>query len=90
MLHPWLDTLWSTLLQHFPLPSGKQVIESTARPPPRLRLSKSIPNGHSKHHSLIHPQGMHLATLQQNKRVTAPGHFQDTRHIVLDLETEVE
>jgi hypothetical protein len=85
---PWLDNLWSTLLQHFPLPPGISVIPPYTRPPPRLRLTKRASLGQIPTPPLVPIHGMKTATLLQNKRVTAEDHFQDTRHIILELENE--
>lgn len=88
-LMPWLDTLWSTLLQHFPLPPHLHILPSDARPPPRISLTPVPIPSTSTSLPFITPSGMMQATLKQNKRVTAQDHFQDTRHIILEFEEDL-
>lgn len=86
-LAPWLDALWSTLLQHFPLQPHQHIRPATARPPPRITLTpvtvSSAQAGPSQVPPL--PDEMLQATLVQNRRVTSEDHFQDTRHLILDF-----
>lgn len=86
---PWLDTLWSTLLQHFPLPPQLHILPPHTRPPPRISLTPVPIPSTSTTLPFIVPSGMIQATLKQNKRVTAGDHFQDTRHIILEFEDDL-
>lgn len=87
---PWLDTLWSTLLQHFPLPPHLHILPAHTRPPPRVSLTPVPIPSTSTSEPFITPAGMLQATLKQNKRVTAEDHFQDTRHIILQFDQDLD
>ncbi|KAK9894229.1 NADPH dependent diflavin oxidoreductase 1 [Cystobasidium minutum MCA 4210] len=88
-LMPWLDNLWSTLLQHFPLPPHLHILPAHSRPPPRVSLTPIPVPSTSTSEPFIVPAGMVQATLTQNKRVTAEDHFQDTRHVILEFEQDL-
>lgn len=95
-LNPWLDNLWSMLLQHYPLRSGQHIRPAHARPPPRLRIDRLHENGSTDslrermNEVVPVPGGMQPATLIQNERVTSEKHFQDTRHIILEFDAQLE
>ncbi|KNZ54663.1 hypothetical protein VP01_288g8 [Puccinia sorghi] len=93
-LLPWLEGLWKRLMEIKPLPHGLTPIPPTTCLPPSFRL---------EHESLLqHPipsrtpqtnsthLDSHLAILTKNQRLTAPVHWQDTRHIELEFDETLQ
>jgi hypothetical protein len=67
----------------YPLPPGVQPIPESHLLPPRylVSLQSSPPTKLSKE---IPPAGTMPFTIKQNNRITAPGHWQDVRHLILE------
>lgn len=89
-LEPWLDALWTNMLARIPLPPGCEIIPATVRASPRFVVTvvraggdagavASRPNA---------PPSAVVATMRQNRRITAQTHFQDVRHITFDVGPE--
>ncbi|KAI9142100.1 hypothetical protein BKA69DRAFT_1070073 [Paraphysoderma sedebokerense] len=70
-LDPWLKGLWGLLLSRFPLQEGR---ESFSKTPSFTPSSPPV------------PKGMVAGKLIRNSRITAPNHFQDTRHIEIEVD----
>ncbi|KNE90952.1 hypothetical protein PSTG_15594 [Puccinia striiformis f. sp. tritici PST-78] len=88
-LLPWLDGLWSKLLEISPLPIGILPIPTTTCLPSNYRLEQSTDTDQLQQcTTTIHSSGSYSAILSKNHRLTHPSHFQDTREIILDLEDQ--
>ncbi|KAJ3039125.1 NADPH-dependent diflavin oxidoreductase 1 [Rhizophlyctis rosea] len=82
-LDPWLETLWFTILSHYPLPKNKEIISSDILPPPSFevqfleedhKVEEEEPEGDGA--TLVYQEGV----VVENRRLTARDHFQDVRH----------
>ncbi|OAV93205.1 hypothetical protein PTTG_05597 [Puccinia triticina 1-1 BBBD Race 1] len=88
-LLPWLDGLWKKLLEIKPLPNHLTPIPPTTCLPPSFRLqpaSEPIP----KLLPTPPPPDLLSATLTKNQRLTAPDHWQDTRHLEFESDQTLE
>jgi sulfite reductase alpha subunit-like flavoprotein len=93
-LEPWLDALWTNLLARIPLPLGQEIVPATVRAPPRFVVTAAAAEEHAVDEGLIKqpnaPLGAVVATMVQNRRITAETHFQDVRHITFDTGPELQ
>eukprot|EP00198_Chlamydomonas_reinhardtii_P004798 XP_001694134.1 NADPH-dependent flavin reductase [Chlamydomonas reinhardtii] len=92
-LDPWLTRLWPALRVVSPLPAGVPEAAAGAAPPDAGITAAQTPNGTPSGNGSASaaavsygPWRPYLARLVCNQRITAPDHFQDTRHVELDLE----
>ena len=92
---PWLNGLWSRLLATYPLPPGKEIISSSVTPPPRFAIHKPCEGDASpcRDTAKSAPDSVYgrcasvpaLLKMTVNRRLTATDHFQDVRHIELEV-----
>ncbi|XP_071115588.1 NADPH-dependent diflavin oxidoreductase 1-like [Haliotis cracherodii] len=91
VIDPWLTSLWKKVLDLWPLPPGAEIISADICPAPRYRVTFCQGNSSSMNGSLgVHKHTYsatdpYMARLLSNERVTAPSHFQDVRHVKLDI-----
>ncbi|XP_071485493.1 NADPH-dependent diflavin oxidoreductase 1-like [Diadema antillarum] len=96
VIDPWLQTLWTEVLLHHPLPPGQELIPASVCPPGRytVHFLKGEENGvdSSPHHTVKQQSGRapsnlcpFHARMVEIKRVTATDHFQDVRLVKLDI-----
>ncbi|KAK6196081.1 hypothetical protein SNE40_001376 [Patella caerulea] len=94
VIDPWLKVLWDRILQLFPLPPGKAIISDDICPPPRYKVTFLKENGYSNNllpasHPNLNSSPSHenpfYADILSNDRLTAGDHFQDVRHIRLNI-----
>lgn len=96
-LDPWLEQVWKRLREVYPLQPGEvEMVESELLPP---RLAVHVRDVDAQEASEeVHDDGVReaygegpvrhvpaVARLKRNERLTAPGHEQDVRHLVLDV-----
>jgi sulfite reductase alpha subunit-like flavoprotein len=77
----WSEKLWKVLDEIFPQSLALPPIPEDELLPPRYKVvltSDSPVPGHSN------PLGSFPCRVKQNTRITAPGHWQDVRHIILE------
>eukprot|EP00300_Choanocystis_sp_HF-7_P033146 c45440_g1_i1.p1 GENE.c45440_g1_i1~~c45440_g1_i1.p1 ORF type:complete len:601 (+),score=127.00 c45440_g1_i1:129-1805(+) len=92
-LEPWLANLWQVLSSRFPLPSGVSLPPQNQRPLPRYSVQICTnPDEENNQHQQHHPQQQQHNTAHpfeavvcENVRLTANDHWQDVRHIDIDL-----
>ena len=78
----WSARLWQVLEELFPMPLGMTPIPEDKLLPPRYSVSLEAEDSTANEQDL-HPLNSFLCTVTQNERITAQGHWQDVRHIVL-------
>ncbi|KAJ3190424.1 NADPH-dependent diflavin oxidoreductase 1 [Gaertneriomyces sp. JEL0708] len=90
-LDPWLDNLWGTILEKWPIPEGKEIIGDDILPQASFDIQfvsdetpPSQANGETPESTTGHS---HIATVLTNRRITAPDHFQDVRHMEFNIES---
>ena len=86
---PWLSDISTKLLSMCPIPNGLEAILDTSLPPPKFNISiqpdkMSSTSNHkiTAQYSEISP---YLSKLVSNERLTSKDHFQDTRHVIVDV-----
>lgn len=95
-LLPWLEGLARTLKQLLPIPNGLTEISDTTCLPPTFLLepyhdaSQKTIETWLKSDSSLDLSHFNLATLSKNLRLTSPDHWQDTRHMELDLDQSID
>ncbi|XP_056647644.1 NADPH-dependent diflavin oxidoreductase 1 isoform X1 [Diorhabda sublineata] len=91
---PWIEKLWNTLLQLYPLPSTVQPLPKNYKVEPRWKIFSCINNESKLNirrksiYSVIKKPNDFTARIIQNKRITASNHFQDVRLIKLKCENQ--
>lgn len=79
----WSKKLWETLDSILPLPAGLVPIPEDELLPPQylisLQSSAEVTIGH-----VSSPANSFPCKVKQNRRITAAGHWQDVRHIILE------
>eukprot|EP00123_Amoebidium_parasiticum_P003611 comp14899_c1_seq1/m.11448 comp14899_c1_seq1/g.11448 ORF comp14899_c1_seq1/g.11448 comp14899_c1_seq1/m.11448 type:complete len:602 (-) comp14899_c1_seq1:75-1880(-) len=97
-LDPWLDGMWLTLLQLYPLPSGKEIIRSDVKPEPRFNPAIMMALGGEPvpefrgvdafapgTEAACYSRDQPISVrLKTNRRLTAEDHWQDVRHFELE------
>ncbi|KAK9764254.1 NAPDH-dependent diflavin reductase, variant 2 [Basidiobolus ranarum] len=84
-LNSWLQGMWETLLRKYPLSSGLEIIPQEVLLPPSYKL-RFLDNPTEKPSTSNELEtGFQLATLISNQRITHVEHFQDVRHIEIDI-----
>ena len=88
-LDAWRAAVWPALLRLRPLPPGVAPKAASARMP-RLTVAPCEPTPGAGQRPAsasepIGPRNPFLARLLVNRRITAAGHFQDVRHLEIDL-----
>ncbi|KAH7100415.1 riboflavin synthase domain-like protein [Auriculariales sp. MPI-PUGE-AT-0066] len=83
---PWLESLFETLLQMFPIPQSKDILPDGQLEPARVAfettdLPKVLSWKELPHH--------YFCTLSQNTRMTEPDWTQDVRHLVFDFQDNI-
>ncbi|RUS21655.1 NADPH-dependent diflavin oxidoreductase 1-like protein [Endogone sp. FLAS-F59071] len=84
-LDPWLENLWTTIMDHYPLPPGLSIISADTLFPPSFRL-RFLCNGDER--PPMESGGCEdgfTVQVVRNERMTADDHFQDVRHIELEV-----
>ncbi len=89
-LDPWCSLLWPQVLLSFPPPPGS---DSVPLPAPFLVFPCAAETSHVEPQPHASPSDVYafaeqspcVAVLASNTRLTAPGHFQDVRHLDLAL-----
>ena len=80
----WSTKLWKVLDELFPLPATMTPIPEDQLLPPRYTVAFASSNPPlSSNSSPLNPLP---GRLKQNKRITATGHWQDVRHIILECQ----
>ncbi|KAJ3279796.1 NADPH-dependent diflavin oxidoreductase 1 [Borealophlyctis nickersoniae] len=84
-LDPWLEDLWKTVLQLFPLPPGTEILSADILPPPSYEIEfmedGPLPQAETEPEGAGATLSYVETTVIQNKRITADDHFQDVRHL---------
>ena len=80
-LDPWLDQLWTTVLQLYPVPAGLEVISSNILLDPTINIEFLDRDSRVND---VYSFDCVLA-VGENRRLTHVDHFQDVRHLVLDI-----
>ena len=78
----WSARLWQVLEKLFPMPLGMTPVPEDKLLPPRYSVSLETKDTIANQLDLP-PSNSFLCTVTQNKRITAQGHWQDVRHIIL-------
>ncbi|RUP47955.1 flavo protein-like protein [Jimgerdemannia flammicorona] len=83
-LDPWLGSLWVAILERHPLPSGLSIIPADTLFPPsfRLRFLREEDRGTVMEKEI---EDGFTVRVMRNERVTAEDHFQDVRHVELEV-----
>ncbi|ORZ40352.1 hypothetical protein BCR44DRAFT_1509616 [Catenaria anguillulae PL171] len=92
-LDPWLNGLWQVLMQRFPLPAHLGQIPDDELLPPKIRLvpvpDVANDDKQTSRSLVVDPTsllpGSVLGHLVRNERMTHPSHFQDVRHLTIQL-----
>lgn len=84
-LDPWLEALWSKILEAYPLPEGLSIVpEQTSMSAPTFRIKFLTGEKLANSGSLSYSKNSYsIARVASNTRITSDDHFQDVRHIVL-------
>ncbi|RWS12500.1 NADPH-dependent diflavin oxidoreductase 1-like protein [Dinothrombium tinctorium] len=92
---PFLSNLWQKLSQIYPLPKDLQIIDENTLPNPtytllpkdsEYRQPQPVENPYVlKTYDIYSP---YLSTVISNQRVTPEDHFQDVRHVQLEISDE--
>ncbi|ORY01302.1 riboflavin synthase domain-like protein [Basidiobolus meristosporus CBS 931.73] len=82
-LNPWLQGMWETLLRKYPLSSGLEIIPQEVLLPPSYRI-RFLDDVTEKPSVRLEPN-FEFATLITNQRITSTEHFQDVRHLEMDV-----
>jgi sulfite reductase alpha subunit-like flavoprotein len=83
----WSVELWNVLDELFPLSAAMTVIPEDELLPPRYKVSLASSNPPNSTQS--NPLDLFPCTLIRNKRITAPGHWQDVRHIIVSSQNPI-
>jgi sulfite reductase alpha subunit-like flavoprotein len=83
MFLEWSAKLWQVLDETYPLPPGIPPIPEHELLPPRYLVSLKEAST-SIEPITSRPLASFLCNVKQNQRITAPGHWQDVRHIILE------
>ena len=78
----WSTKLWEVLHELFPLSGTMTPIPEDRLLPPRYTVAFASSNPPLSSNSS--PLNSFPCKVKQNKRITAPGHWQDVRHIILE------
>lgn len=83
----WIESFWQKTRELYPLPANVLPIPADALPPPKyaVRMADSGPAINGGHLEAAGHSRPNSAKLISNNRVTAEGHFQDTRLVRLDV-----
>jgi sulfite reductase alpha subunit-like flavoprotein len=92
-LEPWLTGLWTTLMDKFPLPPGKEIISDQEMSPPLYCVKvgsgaldeNAVPLGSVPFGEGGGQYNPHNCPVVSDTRVTHPDHTQDVRHVEFDL-----
>ncbi|KAJ2796893.1 NAPDH-dependent diflavin reductase [Coemansia helicoidea] len=87
-LDPWLEELWSALLDRLPLP--RPIIPDSVAPDPSADITPVDGSPGDEASSAMLPPDSHPAVLVASDRLTAPDHFQDVRSFRFELEAADE
>jgi sulfite reductase alpha subunit-like flavoprotein len=79
----WSKKLWETLDSILPLPAGLVPIPEDELLPPQYLISLQS-SAEVAIDSVSSPTNSFPCKVKQNQRITAPGHWQDVRHIILE------
>jgi sulfite reductase alpha subunit-like flavoprotein len=85
MFLQWSMKLWEVLGTLYPLPTGLVPIPEDELLPPRYLISLNFSRNTADMKELL-PLDSFPCKVKQNQRMTAPGHWQDVRHIILESE----
>jgi sulfite reductase alpha subunit-like flavoprotein len=83
MFLEWSGKLWQVLEDVYPMPPGTTPIPEDELLPPRYLISIQKSKGPSEI-KLTPPRASFPCTVKQNQRMTAKGHWQDVRHVILE------
>ncbi|KAJ3337461.1 NADPH-dependent diflavin oxidoreductase 1 [Gonapodya sp. JEL0774] len=86
-LEPWLKRLWERVLELRPLAPGVSPVDSNVLPNPSYFFSY-VDSTSPIHPVMAQKCGAEVsATVVRNDRVTQEDHFQDVRHVILDIQS---
>ncbi|KAJ3148361.1 NADPH-dependent diflavin oxidoreductase 1 [Geranomyces michiganensis] len=104
-LDPWLEELWTKVMQMFPLPPGKEIVSADIVPLPSFEISFGDDEAQqldglgdmsfaamgfkANGSASAKPAAQLSAVVRVNRRLTAPDHFQDVRHFELALDPNI-
>ena len=82
MFLEWSKGLWQILGELYPLPAGTVPVPENQLLPPQYSVSLLAAHTPVKPEPIL-PESSFVCKVSQNQRITAPGHWQDVRHIIL-------
>ena len=83
MFLEWSAKLWQVLKTLYPIPERFLAIPEDKLLPPRYLVALNTAPGIVRVNQLP-PEGSLMCKIKQNRRMTAQGHWQDVRHIILE------
>ncbi|KAJ2356750.1 NAPDH-dependent diflavin reductase [Coemansia sp. RSA 2618] len=83
-LDPWLQSLWTALLERYPLP--KPIVPESTAPDPSCDIEYIDDSGEASVGQTQMTDGMHTARLLSSNRMTAPEHFQAVHLFQFELD----
>ena len=99
-LNEWLENLWKIILQMRPLPPGTDIISADLLPEPSFTLEfLDQPTDSQSSYDPIDNNNINSSTKNipltkfsviENRRLTSSSHFQDVRHVELQLGADVK
>ena len=92
-LDPWLQSLWETIMEKYPLNDQEIIPEDVLLEPTfRLELLHESASSEPEITAMQAPPPMRddefNVVVKSNERITATDHFQDVRHLALECESE--
>ncbi|EFP80952.1 uncharacterized protein PGTG_07204 [Puccinia graminis f. sp. tritici CRL 75-36-700-3] len=89
-LLPWLEGLWKKLIEIKPLPEHLTPIPPATCLPPSFRLEPTTTTPTPLLETIPKSNQSIPAILTKNQRITAPDHWQDTRHLEFEFDQTLE
>ncbi|KTW25859.1 hypothetical protein T552_03132 [Pneumocystis carinii B80] len=84
VLIPWSQELWTILLEKYPIPKGYSIYPETSLLSSSFFVNLNKTKVSSTTYS-IHRANVIKVTVSQNLRITSQDHWQDVRHMILDI-----
>ncbi|KNC96604.1 uncharacterized protein SPPG_08188 [Spizellomyces punctatus DAOM BR117] len=86
-LDPWLEDLWKTLMDIYPLPNGMEIVSADVLPEATFAV-RFLEDGEQVSALDLADVDDKPAKVIVNRRVTAEDHFQEVRHFEFDIEND--